>query len=50
MIMDLTNLSDLYQKLGIDRYAIKGGKYKDIGADYRDLTSEEKEHTSNHGR
>ncbi len=40
--MDLTNLSDLYQKLGIDRYAIKGGKYKDIGADYRDLTSEEK--------
>ncbi|MGI6481712.1 MAG: signal peptide peptidase SppA [Methanobacterium sp.] len=42
VIMDLTNLSDLYQKLGIDRYAIKGGKYKDIGADYRDLTSEEK--------
>ena len=36
------NLLDVYKRQGIDRYAIKGGKYKDIGADYRDLTSEEK--------
>ncbi len=42
VIMDLTNLSDFYEKLGVDRYAIKSGKYKDIGADYRDPTAEEK--------
>ncbi len=42
VILDLTNLSDLYQKIGITKYVIKGGKYKDIGADYRNLTPEEK--------
>ncbi|MBI5680575.1 MAG: signal peptide peptidase SppA [Methanobacterium sp.] len=42
VILDITNLSDLYKKLGIDKYAIKGGKYKDMGADYRNLTAEEK--------
>lgn len=41
VILDLTNFSDLYKKLGINRYSIKGGKYKDIGADYRNLTPEE---------
>jgi protease-4 len=41
VIMDLTNLSDLYEKLGINRSSIKAGKYKDMGADYRDLTLEE---------
>ncbi|AIS32512.1 signal peptide peptidase SppA [Methanobacterium formicicum] len=41
VIMDLTNLSDLYEKLGINRSSIKAGKYKDMGADYRDLTPEE---------
>ncbi len=42
VILSLTNLSDLYQKLGINQTAITGGKYKDIGADYRELTSEER--------
>lgn len=41
VIMDLTNLSDLYEKLGINRSSVKAGKYKDMGADYRDLTLEE---------
>jgi protease-4 len=41
VILSLTNLSDLYKMLGIDRYSIKGGKYKDMGADYRNLTPEE---------
>jgi len=41
VILDLTNLSDLYEKLGVNRSAITGGKYKDMGADYRNLTSEE---------
>lgn len=42
VILSLTDLSDLYKKLGVDRYVIKGGKYKDMGSDYRNLTSEEK--------
>lgn len=41
VIMDLTNLSDLYAKLGINRSSIKAGEYKDMGADYRNLTPEE---------
>lgn len=41
VILSLTNLSDLYKMLGIDRYSIKGGQYKDMGADYRNLTPEE---------
>lgn len=41
VIMDLTNLSDLYEKLGINRSSIKAGEYKDMGADYRSLTPEE---------
>lgn len=41
VILDLTNLSDLYEKLGINRTSIKAGEYKDIGADYRNITPEE---------
>lgn len=41
VIMDLTNLSDLYEKLGVNRSSITAGKYKDMGADYKDLTPEE---------
>lgn len=42
VIMTMTNLSDLYKMLGIDKYSIKGGQYKDMGSDYRNLTPEEK--------
>lgn len=47
VILSLTNLSDLYQMLGIDKYSIKGGKYKDMGSDYRNLTNEEKDMLQN---
>lgn len=42
VILSLTDLSDLYKTIGVDRYSIKGGKFKDMGADYRNLTTEEK--------
>ena len=42
VILTLSDLSKYYQKQGIDIYSITGGKYKDIGADYRNLTSEER--------
>ncbi len=41
VILTLTNLSDLYKMIGVDKYSIKGGQYKDMGADYRNLTPEE---------
>lgn len=41
VILDITDLSELYRKIGVNRYAIKGGIYKDMGADYRNLTPEE---------
>lgn len=41
VILDLTNLSELYKKIGVTKMVIKGGKYKDIGADYRNITPEE---------
>jgi protease IV len=42
VIMDLTDLSQYYQNNGIDKYSIKAGQYKDMGADYRPLTSTER--------
>lgn len=42
VILSLTNLSDLYKMIGIDKYSITGGKYKDMGSDYRSLTDEER--------
>ncbi len=42
VILDITNLSELYKKIGVTKYVIKGGKYKDIGSDSRDMTAEEK--------
>lgn len=41
VILSLTDLSDLYQKIGVNQYSIKAGKYKDMGASYRDLKPEE---------
>jgi protease-4 len=41
VILSLTDLSELYQKIGVNKYAIKAGEYKDMGADYRNLTSSE---------
>jgi protease-4 len=42
VIMQVPNLEELYNKLGIKYTTIKQGKYKDIGSSDRDLTEEEK--------
>jgi len=41
-IMTLADLSEYYKKEGADIFSITGGKYKDMGADYRSLTPEER--------
>ncbi|GAW93778.1 signal peptide peptidase SppA [Calderihabitans maritimus] len=43
VIMQLENLSELYEKLGIDFNVIKSGPHKDMGSSTRDLTPEEKD-------
>lgn len=47
VIITLTDLSDLYKAIGVDKYSIKAGKFKDMGADYRNLTGEEKQMLQN---
>ncbi|WP_052332176.1 signal peptide peptidase SppA [Methanobrevibacter arboriphilus] len=42
VILTLSDLSEYYKKHGVDIYSITGGKYKDMGADYRNLTTDEK--------
>ncbi|MGL4670269.1 MAG: signal peptide peptidase SppA [Methanobacteriaceae archaeon] len=42
VIMQLEDLSDYYEKQGINRYSITGGEYKDIGANYKSLTTKER--------
>ncbi|HMK53152.1 MAG TPA: signal peptide peptidase SppA [Methanobacteriaceae archaeon] len=42
VILSLTDLSALYQKIGVDKYSIKAGEFKDMGADYRNLTPTER--------
>ncbi|MEL4306014.1 signal peptide peptidase SppA [Methanococcoides sp. LMO-2] len=39
-----TNRSEYYDKEGIDFYISKSGEFKDMGGDWRGLTSEEKEY------
>lgn len=41
VIMGLTDLSKYYENNGIDKYSIKAGEYKDMGSDYRPLTTNE---------
>jgi protease-4 len=40
VIMQLVNLSKLYDWAKVQRYAIKTGKFKDMGADYREMDDE----------
>lgn len=42
VIMQLSNLEGLYEKLGIREEVIKSGKHKDMGSATRDLTDEER--------
>jgi protease IV len=42
VIMEFANLKKLYDWAKIERYSIKTGKFKDSGAEYRDMMPEEK--------
>ncbi len=42
VIMELTDLSKYYQNNGVNKYSIKAGQYKDMGVDYRPLTTAER--------
>lgn len=42
VIMEFVNLSKLYDWAKIHRYSIKTGKFKDAGAEYREMNPEEK--------
>lgn len=43
VIMQLSNLEGLYEKLGIREEVIKSGKHKDMGSAARDMTDEERQ-------
>ena len=43
VIATIPDLSDLYQKIGIDFNVIKAGEYKDMGSSSRKMTEKEKE-------
>lgn len=42
VIMEFLNLSKLYDWAKVQRYSIKTGKFKDVGAEYRDMRDDEK--------
>jgi protease-4 len=42
VIMEFANLSKLYDWAKISRYSIKTGKFKDVGAEYRDMSADER--------
>jgi len=42
VIMEFVNLEDLYKWAKVERFSIKTGVYKDIGAEYRKMTQPEK--------
>ncbi len=44
VIMEFMNLKKLYDWAKVERYSIKTGKFKDAGAEYRELAPEEKDY------
>ena len=42
VIMNFVNLTELYDWAKVKRFAIKSGQFKDTGADYDDMTDEER--------
>ncbi len=42
VIMEFANLEGLYHWAKVDRYVVKSGPYKDIGAEFRPMTAQEK--------
>ncbi len=43
VIMEFMNLQKLYDWAKVERYALKSGKFKDVGADYHTMTVEDRE-------
>jgi protease-4 len=43
VVIQLSNVEHLFEKLGLDFSTIKAGKYKDIGSPYREMTEEERQ-------
>jgi len=43
VIMEFVNMEDLYSWAKIKRYSVSSGKFKSTGAEYKDMTTEEKE-------
>jgi protease-4 len=44
VIMEFINLKKLYEWAKVERFSVKTGKFKDSGADYRELAPEEREY------
>ncbi len=44
VIMEFMNLKKLYDWAKVERYSVKTGRFKDSGAEYRDLAPEEREY------
>lgn len=42
VIMQFTNVQDLTKKLGLDFFALKAGRYKDVGSPFRPMTPEDR--------
>jgi protease-4 len=42
VIMEFTNIEELFKKIGIKGVVVKSGELKDIGSPFREMTSEEK--------
>jgi len=42
VIMEFTNIEELFKKIGIKGVVVKSGEHKDIGSPFREMTSDEK--------
>ena len=47
VVMQFANVEQLGKKLGLDIYALKAGRYKDVGSPFRPMTPEEKAYLQN---
>lgn len=48
VIMQLPNINELSDKLGVKQVTVKAGRMKDIGNPFRELTEEEREFLQEH--
>ncbi len=42
VLFQVANVQELLQKVGLESYVLKAGKYKDMGSPYREMTDEER--------